>query len=283
MKLLLIISAILCITSVCYSQEYIQNYKSDSGDHKLDYIDRIIVVTGTGASGKEQKSLAEKKVWAMTEARKNCITQAALAVSRVKVSSKTLLKNGKLSETSFSLKIRTFVSGIRDISGKYDILDDGSVLATASMIIKFDGNKGINDLIFNQYYTPADEKEHGTAYSKHEYSSKDITGVVLDVRELPIQPSIDPCVYDDNGELIYGPGSVSREYLVKYGIAGYTTDLKNVRDRIGDNPVILKVKSLKRGDSASIIIAAPEKERLIELQEKYSLLNNCRVVFLINK
>lgn len=280
MKLLFIILSILFTAPICISQEFIQNYYSSSGDHTVNYLDRIIVITGTGASNKNHKSIAEKKLWAMTEARKNCITHAALAVSKVRISGKTVMKDGRLSGSRISLKIRAYVSGITDITEKYETLDDGSILASAKMIIHFDGDKGINNLIFKEYF-------ENTAVATFPESSRNTgdlgkaTGIVFDVREFPVEPSVYPHIYDENDVLIYGPDSVSREYAVKQGIVGYAADLNRVRDRIGDDPVILKVKSLKPGDRSSIVVGSREKTRLIELQKNFGLLNDCRVVFLI--
>ena len=279
---ILILQMLFFNSSPVYSQDFIQTKSSREGESTTDFIRRYIVVTAKGASTVAQKSQAEKNLWALTEARKNCITLAAQAIGELRVESKTFMEAGRLKGTDISLQIRNYVRGIKGIEEHTETLKDGSVLAEVSMVVAFDGNEGINKLLFNTLF-PADETEKAAAEreKRETHEKADVTGFVFDVRRFEIQPSMMPGIYSEAGELLYGPDRVSRAYAVKHGLAGYTKDIKNIRDRVGDNPVLVEVFELKPGDSASIVISKKETEQLRDLDRSFGIFDECRIAFLI--
>lgn len=268
--------------SPIYSQDFIQTNSVREGESTVDFIQRRIVVTAKGASTAAQKSLAEKKLWALTEARKNCITLAAQTIGNLRVESKTIMEAGKLKGTNISLQIQEYIRGIKGLEEHTETLRDGSVLATVSMVIEFDGNEGINKLLFNTLFPPLETEDTVSVKEKIQRHEKaDITGFVFNIRGFKIQPSMMPGIYSETGELLYGPDRVSRAYAVKHGLVGYTKNIKNVRDRVGDNPVLIEVLDLKPGNNASIVISKKETERLQSLDCRYGIFAECRVAFLI--
>jgi len=269
--------------SPIYSQDFIQTKSTREGESTVDFIQRRIVVTAKGAFTAAQKSLAEKKLWALTEARKNCITLAAQAIGNMRVESKTIMEAGKLKGTNISLQIQEYVRGIKGLEEQTETLKDGSVLATVSMLIEFDGNDGINKLLFATLFPRPDTEDTVSVKEKIQQREKaDITGFVFNVRGFKIQPSMMPGIYSETGELLYGPDpEYSGVYAVKHGLVGYTKDIKNVRDRVGDNPVLVEVLHLKPEDNASIVISKKETDRLQSLERRYGIFAECRVAFLI--
>jgi len=268
--------------SPLYSQNFIQTNSTREGESTVDFIQRRIVVTAKGASTAAQKSLAEKKLWALFEARKNCITLVAQAIGNMRIESKTFMETGKLKGMNISLQIQEYVRGIKGLEEHTETLRDGSVLATVSMVIEFDGNDGINKLLFNTLFPPLETKDTVSVKEKSQTHEKaDITGFVFNVRALKIQPSMMPGIYSETGELLYGPDRVSRAYAVKHGLVGYTKDIKSVMDRVGDNPVLVEVLHLKPGNNASIVISKKETDRLQSLDRRYGIFAGCRVAFLI--
>ena len=278
MRLTIFSAFLFLLYSQSVSGQFVQTSKSESGETRLDFFQRSFVVSAHGASNPSNRSLAEKKLWALTEARKNCITQAVIAISEIEVENSTLMEAGRLKSTDISVKIQNYVRGIRSIEENTEILKDGSVIATVSMVFDFDGNEGLNSLLFNAVF-PAEEltgispEATGTAKFKNTV----FTGYVFNVRDFDIQPSMTPQIYNESGVPVYGPGKVSREYAAGYGIVGYTKNTNNVKDRIGENPVFIEVIGLKPGDKTSIIISNEDAEKM----ENSVLLSECRVAFLV--
>ena len=124
-----------------------------SAQHSADYFGRKIVVRAAGASTSQQTSLAQKRLWALTEARKNCITQAAAALGEIDIEGTTLLEAGRLRGQNIEISIQNYLRGIKDITEESNVLPDGSILATVTMVIYFDGNDGLNRLLYNSLFS----------------------------------------------------------------------------------------------------------------------------------
>lgn len=263
----------MIMKSCVFAQEFVQKEANSTGSSTVDFIQRSLVVSGKGASTSNNRSLAEKKLWALTEARKNCITQAVIAISNIEIENTTVLKAAEMSGTLLTMRIQNYLRGIKKFDEHTEIMSDGSVLATVNMLIEFDGNNGLNALLFNTLY-PLVESESKIDIK---YNENNITGFVFDVSRFPVRPSMTPRVYLESGELVYGPDIVSREYAIKQGIVGYTKDLKNVADRVGDNPLMINVIKLVQGDNSSIIISNNDAAKL----RQKDVLRACRVAFLV--
>lgn len=281
-KFILKFLSLVILSAPVYSQDLVKSKKDATGGSITDYVKRTIVVTGRGSSKSSLTSIAQKKVLAITEARKNCITQAAVAVGGLNVESSTFLNTGELVSSEISLQISEYVRGIRNLNETSELLDDGSVTAVVTAVLHFDGNKGLNALLFNAVYPPDDYPEGSLAENKAiRFSARSVTGIVFDVRDLPIKASMTPHIYTEDGELIHGPKSVTREYALRYGIVGYTRNAKDVFERIGENPFLVKAHELKNDDPTSIIIKNEDIRRLKKLNGSDRLFHECRIAFLI--
>jgi len=265
--------------NLLYSQDYTFTAKSNLGEYITDYLQRKIIVRSSGASSERNNSLAEKKLWALTEARKNCITQAAIAAGEVFAEGRTLLEAGRIKNHNFELRIQNYVRGIRNISEEYEIMKDGSVFATVTMTLYFDGNKGLNTLLYNEIFD-GERKELPQPYEQDSRATQNaVTGIVFDTRDCSVQPSLSPKVYDETGRLIYGPDHVSRKYAFRIGVVGYTKDLRNVADRIGKNPTKIEIIDKIESDPSSVLISRESADRLLNLEKKYGILTQCKVAF----
>ena len=274
--------SVVILCTPAYSQDFTTSQMDGIGGSTTDYVKRTIVVTGRGASKSSLPSIAQKKVWAVTEARKNCITLAAIAVGGLNVESSTFLNSGEMVSSEISLQIREYVRGLRNFNETTELLDDGSVTAVVTAVLHFDGNKGLNALLFNAIYPPDNYPEGSLTENKAiRFSARSVTGIVFDVRDVPIKASMTPRIYTEDGELIHGLKSVTREYALKYGIVGYTRDTSDVFERIGENPYLVKVLELKSDDAASIIIKNEDMQRLKTLNGGGRLFRECRIAFLI--
>lgn len=267
---------IFMLPSLVIPQEFVQTETVREGTTVVDYFERKIVISGTGAAGEEKDSAAERRVWALNEARRNCYTLAAMKVGGVSVYGKTLLEAGRVKSENIEIHIRNYVRGISEISEHTERYPDGSYLATVTMTIMFDGNQGLNNLLYNYVFEDYRERADSIAVSTSDIPA---TGIVIDATGVDLIPSISPRIIDAGGREVYSPGSFSREYAMRIGIAGYTKDLLNVSDRIGDNPHGFRALSTVSGDPSSIIVSIEDADRILSLDRQFNLLGKCRVAF----
>ena len=69
-----------------------------------------------------------------------------------------------------------------------------------------------------------------------------VTGLIIDARGLGLRPAMSPKILDQNGSTVYGPGNFTREFAVKFGVAGYSKNLEQaqVDPRVTGNPLVVK-------------------------------------------
>ena len=114
---------------------------------------------------------------------------------------------------------------------------------------------------------------------------KTYTGVVVDARGLKAKPALAPIILDENGENVFGPPVISREFAVQHGISGYSTTLETARrlPRVAGNP--LTVKGLRaQGRGASIIVISnADASKLRRSSRHLEFLKQCRVVIVMDQ
>lgn len=246
--------------------------------HQIDYYSRTIVVVGTGSSTAGQKTKPEKKIWAFTEARKNCYTQAALAIGNVYANGKTIFESGRLKQNSFKLKINKFVRGIQYFNEKTEEMKDGSFFTTVKMLLKFDGRNGLSEILVNEMY---DSTIDIHANSNSNNNSK-VTGLVIDARGFNIQFSINPAIVTETGKKVYGVNQRNKNIASNIGVVGYTKDYQSLVKRVGKSPKIIKLKNLGLRDKSSLVISSKNFNAILNDSQFIDIFNNCKVAIWVN-
>ncbi len=274
-------AAFICTFIFCAgNNESVEKPVSGEG-YSIDYVARKLVVTGQGASGKSESSIAQRKVKALFEARKNCITQAVSSLEEVVFSSEVALQNSRLQSSFSKVEISGYLRGIKQSEESTETLSDGSVIGTVIMTILFDGNQGLNNLLFNTMDESHAEEKTSDKGLKQTARLKNVTGIVIDVRSADFAPSMLPRVFSGTGDIVYSSGGVSREYAIEIGIAEFTRDMSGLSDRVGKNPELVNVKGLYLKDRSAVVVSDDTAKRLKELEDKFGLLSECRVAFLV--
>lgn len=111
------------------------------------------------------------------------------------------------------------------------------------------------------------------------------TGLVIDARELDFEPVLNPAVYSEKGDQIYGSLFISREYAVQSGVVKYLCTMEEALSdpRTGPNPIVLK--GLRKGhENENVIIIKNADARKVEkAAERHSFLKKCSVIILLGE
>ena len=110
--------------------------------------------------------------------------------------------------------------------------------------------------------------------------SQRISGIVIDVREHAIDPSMSPEVIDMQGNLVYGTISYSRSKAVNRGPVGYANSMddRNVSQRVGSNPLIIEAVGSLDDD---VYITSMDANKVRTAEKSFGVLSNCRVMLLL--
>ena len=107
------------------------------------------------------------------------------------------------------------------------------------------------------------------------------TGLIIDCRELNLQPVMSPTIKNENDETIYGDKNLDYDKIIEMGMAAYVTEIDDsVADRAGENPLVVKAEGLKNFNSSPVVSTADANKILIE-NKSSKFLDALKVVFIM--
>ena len=111
--------------------------------------------------------------------------------------------------------------------------------------------------------------------------SERTSGIVIDARNIYHVPAMVPKIFNENDNLIYGPRHYTRSRSINRGPMGYAHSMKdgNVLRRVGKNPII--IKAISSEDKVNLTISNSDAEKLRDIEKKFGLLTNCKVLVLL--
>ena len=111
--------------------------------------------------------------------------------------------------------------------------------------------------------------------------SERASGIVIDARNIYHVPAMVPKIFNENDNLVYGPRHYTRSRSVNRGPMGYAHSMKdgNVVRRVGKNPII--IEAISSNDKVNLTISNSDAEKIRDVEKKFGLLTNCKVLVLL--
>ena len=111
--------------------------------------------------------------------------------------------------------------------------------------------------------------------------SERVSGVIIDARNIYHIPAMVPKVFNEEDKLVYGPRHYTRSRSINRGPMGYAHNLDdgNVRRRVGENPLVIEAMSSE--DNTNLTISNADSERVRDVEKRFGLLTNCKVLVLL--
>lgn len=107
------------------------------------------------------------------------------------------------------------------------------------------------------------------------------TGLIVDCREMELQPVMSPTIQNETGDTIYGDKNLDYDKIIEFGMVSYATEIDDVvTDRAGKNPLVVKAVELKKFSSSPVLTDADANRILIE-NKVNSFLDKLNVVFMM--
>jgi hypothetical protein len=243
----------------------------------VNWTKRVVSAVGIGAPSPNMP-IAAARPNALRAAQMVALRNALEIVKGIPVSSNTVVENRIISNDIITTKIDGFLRGFEQ-QGKPKYMSDGTVELTIDIPI----DNELAELLLPETITdtPAIKKTIRDTRKKPAFS-----GIIVDCTGLELVPSMVPSIFDEEGREVYGPSYISRTSVIKSGAAVYTTSVdiaKQYIDRIGTTPLLIKAISLADKSSNDVLISKKEGKDIREHTANYSVLEQCRVVFVIDK
>lgn len=267
-----LISLSVLLLSLSFSQGVITQLEKGN----VNYSEQTISAIGIGFVPQNAINAGQARRLALRIAKQDALRQLIEIVNGVTLTSETTM-SGAMVDDVINTKVRGFIRGARQ-NGDPKYLSDTSVEVEYSVPMS-----GISDLMLPPLTVPvAAPGEVASAPSSP--NAGGITGIIIDARGLKTRPAMAPRILDQNGNAVYGPGTYSREYAVKNGVAGYSKSLEAAQKdaRVMGNPLIIKGVAAAGTNRTDITVSNADVSKIDSANRSYSVLKDCRVLILLD-
>ena len=256
----------------------------------MNYSNGFVVATGIGAISPLAQNPGMARATAVRAAKVDAMRNLLEAVMAITVSSETTVRGAAIENDVVKTSVEGMVRGarMRDIDGDgRGSNSDIRYLSDTSIEIEMEVHmSGISEVILPPAgYAP--EPIAGGAPAPASPSAPrpgTVTGLIVDARGLGLRPAMSPKIVDQNGGVVYGPGNFTREFAVKFGVAGYSKNLEQAQQdpRVVGNPMVVKGVGVQGANKADLVLAAGDVSRVKGAESSGKFLSNCKVMILID-
>lgn len=204
----------------------------------------------------------------------------------IRIDATRVIRNFASKNDVMMAKLETMVRNAKVVKQEY--MSDGTVAVTIEMRLiggfaQLVLPRGVKQVETVKAVVP-DKKSKKIGTSPPKPATQFYSGLVIDARGLKVKPAMVPKILDENGQEVYGPAYVSREYAVQKGMSAYTRDLKaaKMNPRVADNPLVVKGLRTQGSGKTNIVISNSDASRLRSAFENLSFLKKCRVMIVAN-
>lgn len=264
-----------------------------AGNGALNYSNGFIVATGIGAISPLAQNPGMARATAVRAAKVDAMRNLLETVMAVTVTSETTVRGAAIENDLVKTKVEGMVKGarIKDIDGDgRGSSSDIRYLSDSSIELEMEVHmSGISEIImpavgFAPSAPPVAPGSPAPAVVPNTPQPGNVTGLIIDARGLGLRPAMSPKILDQNGSTVYGPGNFTREFAVKFGVAGYSKNLEQaqVDPRVTGNPLVVKGIAIQGQNKTDIVIASNDVNKVKTADMNGKFLSNCKVMILID-
>ncbi len=264
----------------------------------IDWTAGVIRATGVGLVPPDATSKAQAKLAAQRAAKVDAYRRLAEIVQGVRVSSETTVKNFMLQDTNINTRVNGFIKGARETDIKY--YADGAAEVTIEAALNGEG--GLSGIILPPLSEPRitevaeplvkeEEKPIETAKdegaAKQGEGSKEVsasyTGLVVDAKDLGIQPALNPKILTEEKEEVYGISSADPRYRTEMGLVEYHVVMETAKkdNRVTQAPYVIKAVKGLGANKSNVVIKTADAQKFQDTKESKDILEHCKVIIVL--
>ncbi|HOO64363.1 MAG TPA: hypothetical protein PK364_10655 [Synergistaceae bacterium] len=209
---------------------------------RINWTEGYIEATGQAVppSGKENTSQGKllARRGAVVDLQRNLLE----FVKGVRVDAKTSMQDFMVNDY-VSTQVQGTIKRVEIIDATWD----GEIYSVTGRIKMEDMRKAV---------TPALPEQPGSKPVTPQPKGTKITGLVIDVRHLPLIPAMTFRVLDESGKEVYGLSFVDKERFLSSGLCDYQTNLDYAKNapRVADRPLVVKAVKVVGPQNVDIVI-----------------------------
>ncbi|MDR1702049.1 MAG: LPP20 family lipoprotein [Sporomusaceae bacterium] len=244
-----------------------------------------IEAMGVGLAPTNARNIAQAKVLARRAAIVDAYRNLAETTQGVRVDSETTMENLAITNDLVRTRVSALVQGakiVREIpsdDGSYTVIMNINMYGVNSAAqIAFDAMKPAEIAPFPQPDRIPTVTLPGT--TSQQPISANYTGVVIVAKDMGLQSTFSPRVYDETGNIVYGNKYIDPDFAIKHGMVDYSNLDAAVKgnSRAGANPLV--VNALRVVDhNCNVVISNADAQKILAAHAQNGFLAKCAVVF----
>ena len=249
--------------------------QSIPGKGSIDWGTRTVTAVGIGAPNPSMPEVTARPM-AIRAARDVALRNALELIKGVQMTSSTTVENFMVSNDQIRSSVEGYVRKFEASEPRY--MSDKTI--EISVTIPLDND--LAESLLPKTVASAPTAQHKVSSSA---PARGFTGLVIDARGTGAIPALAPKIVDENGKEIYGSAYVSREWAVKWGMAGYAKtpeQATQLRDRVGDQPGMIKAIKATGASKCDLVISAKDAADIAAASRNMKFLSDCRVIILVD-
>lgn len=260
--------AIVGLGSICFvgQMAWAQEVSQDTPGHgKINWSEKTITVTGTGAPDLKAPNAAVARIGAERSAKLDAFRNILEAVKGVKVSGTNTAGSVMAASPQVRSKVEGVIRNFKVLDTKY--YSDGGVDLIVQVPLS-----GVTDALV---------ADAGTKTSAA--PGDGTTGVIINAAGLDVAPGLAPRILDESGAEVFSAANVEKENVVKAeggGVCGYSVNLESAKKdpRVAGKPLVIKAVRVPDKGSADLVISNGDAAKLKQLG---AVLSNGSVIIVI--
>jgi len=260
----------------------------DSVDAAVDWGRRVVEVTA-GASADPRRAVNAAHLYSMATraARALAYERLAEAVQGVTLDASATYRDELLRDSRLRTETKALIRGAEVVGEEMMQAADGSPWVEVTLALPLDGGDGLTGAVAEwseRSRGAATAPVEATATEARSAAAPGYTGLIVDLGGFGARPAMMPRISTANGVELYGPGKVTRDYLVQQGLAGYAKSLEQARrvSRVGIRPLIVRAGGVDGDNRTDAVVSAADAGRILAADAAAGFLAQCRVVFIVN-
>jgi len=257
----------------------------------INYAERTIQATGIGFIPQNVINAGQARRSAMRIAKQDALRQLIEIVNGVNVTSETTV-SGAMFDDVIKTQVQGAIRGARKV-GDPKYLSDTSVevvyevsMSNISRALLPMAEKApvLNYGSTSESGSPSPQVDSPQAGSTGSSPSGGVTGIIIDGSGLGLRPAMSPRVLNQSGTELYGPGQYDRDYAAANGVVGYAKTIEQAKKdvRVQGNPLVIRGASSSGTSKTDVIISNVDADKLVSASRSAGLLENCRIMFVLN-
>lgn len=250
-----------------------------AGKGSIDWGQRSVTAVGIGAPNPSMPEVTARPM-AIRAARDVALRNALELIKGVQLSSATTVANFMVENDQIRTQVDGFIRRFEASEPRY--MSDKTIEITVTIPL----DQELAQSLLPREITaapvslpppPASYKAQSRVYG--------FTGLVVDARGTGVVPALVPKILDEEGKEVYGSAYVSREWAVKWGMAGYAKTPEQALvfvDRIGSQPGMIKAMKATGASRTDLIISQADANDVRAASKSQKFLADCRVIILVD-